>query len=132
MGGDADRGQREHAVGDDRAEHAAGYLGGDVGERVAPADAAEARVGERDDRVEVPAGDWAEHEDDREQAGAVAAAFSNSSQADVVRGERLRRDPRADHERGKEGRAEQLGEQPAAERGRVAGGHRSIVLHRQM
>ena len=98
-------------------------LGGDVGDRVAPADAAEARVGERDDRVEVPAGDRAEHEDDREQAGCRGGGVLEQLQANVVRGERLRRDARADHERGKEGRAEQLGEQPAGERGRVAGGH---------
>ena len=41
----------------------------DVGERVTPADTAEAGVGEQDDRVEMSAGDGAEHEDDREQAG---------------------------------------------------------------
>ena len=78
MGRDADRGQREHAVRNDRAEYAAGDLRGDVGERITPGDAAEAGVGERDDRVEVSAGDRAEHEDDRERPAAVAAAFSNS------------------------------------------------------
>ena len=46
MGGDADRGEGEHAIGHDGAEHAPGYLGGYVGERVAPADAARGRVGE--------------------------------------------------------------------------------------
>ena len=43
-------------------------LDGDVGERVPPADAAEARVDERDDRVEVSARDRPEHEDDHEQS----------------------------------------------------------------
>ena len=66
VGGDADRAQREHDVGDDRAEGAAGDLGWEVGQRVAVADPAEVRVDERDDGVEVPAGDGSEHQDDRE------------------------------------------------------------------
>ena len=65
MRGDADSGQREHAVGGHGAEHAAGNLRGYVGEGVAPADATEGSVGERHDRVEVPTGHWAEHQDDR-------------------------------------------------------------------
>ena len=101
------------------AEHAAGDLGGDVGERVTPADAAEARVGERDDRVEVPAGHRAEHQDDREQPCRRRGGVLEQLQTNVARGERLRRDARADHERGEEGRAEQLGEQTAGKRRRV-------------
>ena len=86
MGGDADRGEREHAVRDDRAEHAAGDLSGDVGERVAPADPAEARVGERDDRVEVPAGHRAEHQDDRVQARRRGGGVLEQLQSNIAWG----------------------------------------------
>ncbi len=89
---DADRGEGEHAVGDDGAEDAAGDLGGQVGERVAPAQAAEAGVGERHDGVEMTAGDGSEHEDDREQAGGRGGGILEQLQADIVRRERLRRD----------------------------------------
>ena len=77
--------EREHDVGDDRAEDAAGDLSGEVGERVAPADPAEARVDERHDWVEVPAGDGAEHEDDREQPGSGRGGVLEQFESDVVR-----------------------------------------------
>ena len=102
MRGDADRGEREHAVRDNSAEDAARYLGRDVGEHVAPADPAEARVGERDDWVEVPARDGAEHQDDRVQPRRRCGRVLEQLEAHIARGERLRRDARADHERGQE------------------------------
>ncbi len=58
---------------------------------------------------------------------AVAAAFSKQLQAHVAGGQRLRRDARADHDRGEERRAEQLGEQAAGERLRVHDA--AILLH---
>jgi len=75
---DADRGQGEHPVGDDRPGDAAGDLGRDVGQRDTPGQSAESGVHERDEGVEMTARDRAEHEDDRGQAAAVAAAFSSS------------------------------------------------------
>jgi ArsR family transcriptional regulator len=51
---------------------------------------------------------------------AVAAAFSNSC-SPTSPGERLRRDPRADHERREEGGSQQLGEQAARKRRTHAG-----------
>jgi hypothetical protein len=59
-------------------EHRAGDLESDIGSCCAAAEPAEGGVGERHDGVEAPAGDRAEHEDDREQARAVAAEFSSS------------------------------------------------------
>ena len=44
---------------------------------------------------------------------AVAAAFSSSSSPVCARRQPLRGDPRADHHRGQEGAAEELGGQPA-------------------
>ena len=79
--------EREHRVGDDRAGDAAGDLGGDVGQRVAPRQAAEVRVDERDDRVEVPAGDRPEHQDDREQARGGRGGVLEQREPGVVRGE---------------------------------------------
>ena len=114
--------EREHGVGDDRAGDAAGDLRGDVGERVAPGQSAEVRVDERDDRVEVPAGDGPEHEDDREQARGGGGGVLEQREAGVVGRELLRGDARADHERGEERGAEELGEQPARERGASCGG----------
>ena len=86
-------------------------LGGEVGERVAAADPAEARVDERHDGVEVPAGDRPEHQDDRVQPGGGRGRVLEQLEPDVVRGELLGGDPGADHERGEERGAEQLGEQ---------------------
>src|SRR5580704_17008463 len=104
MSGDADSRQREHAVRCDSAESTAGYLRGEIGERVAPADAAEARVGERDDWVEVPTGDRTEYEDDRVEPCRCGGRVLEQLEANVIRGERLRRDARADHESSKESR----------------------------
>jgi hypothetical protein len=59
-------------------------LGGEVGEPVAPADPAEVSVDERDDGVEVPAGDVSEHEDDREQPDGGGGGVFEQLEADVV------------------------------------------------
>ena len=111
--------ESEHAVGRDGAEHAAGALRRNVGERVAPGQATERGVGERHDRVEVPARDGSEHEDDREQPRGGGGGVLEQLEAGVARGECLRCDARADHERREERRAQQLGKQAASERRRV-------------
>ena len=86
MGGrDADGREGEHRVGGNRADDAAGHLGRDVGEGVAPAQAAEAGVDQRDDRVEVSAGNRPEHEDEREQTGRSRGRVLQKLQAGVVR-----------------------------------------------
>jgi hypothetical protein len=56
-----------HPVRDDGTRDAPEHLGGYVCERLTPAQAAEARVDEGDDRVEVCARDRPEHQDDREE-----------------------------------------------------------------
>ena len=117
LGRDAHGGDREHAVRGDRAGDAAGDLRRDVGERAPPAQAAEARVDERDDRVEVRAGDRAEHEDDRVEPGGGRRGVLEQLEADVVWREALRGDPGADHDRGEKRRAEELGEQAPPQRG---------------
>ena len=89
--GDADRGELEHGVGDDRSGDAAGDLGRDVGERRPPGEAAERGVDERDDGVEMAAGDGAEHEDDREQAGGGGGGVLEQLESGVVRRELLGR-----------------------------------------
>ena len=66
---DAHRGQGEHQVGEHRPGGAPGHLGGEVGRGIPPGQPAERGIGERHDRVEVAAGDRAEHQDDREQPG---------------------------------------------------------------
>ena len=113
----------EHRVGRHCAGDAAGELGGDVGERVAPGESAEVRVDQRDDRVEVPAGDGAEHEDDREQAGSGGRGVLEQREPGVVGRELARGDAGADHDGREERGAEVLGEQPAGERRAV--GHRA-------
>ena len=52
---------------------------------VAPADTAEGRVGERDDRVEVPAGHRAEHQDDRVEPCCRGGRVLEQLEANVVR-----------------------------------------------
>jgi hypothetical protein len=90
--------------------------GGDVCERVAPTDAAEVGVDERNDRVEVAARDGAKHEDDREQTRGGRGPVFEQLQTYVSRGEMLRSDPGADHHRSEKRRAEELGEQPSRQR----------------
>ena len=65
---------------------------------MAPADAAEARIDERDDRVEVRPRDGAEHQDDREQSGRGGSRVLEQLQPRVPRGELLRCYSRADHD----------------------------------
>ena len=117
VGRDADRREGEHRVRGDRSGDAAGHLGRDVGEGVAPAQAAEAGVDERDDRVEVGAGDRPEHEDDREEAGRGRGGVLEQLQADVAGRELGGGDARPDHGGGEKRRAEELGEQAARQRG---------------
>ena len=69
LGGDSHRRQGEHQVRSHRAADAAGYLGGQVGRGVAPAQPAECRIDERHDRVEMAARHRPEHQDDGEQPG---------------------------------------------------------------
>ena len=123
VGRDADRREREHRVGGDGAGDAAGDLGGDVGEGVAPAQAAEAGVDQRDDRVEVGPRDRAEDEDEREEAGGRRRCVLEQLQPDVAGRELRRGDPRADHGRGEERRAEELGEEAPGEGTAFIGGH---------
>ena len=82
---------------------------------MAPAQAAEGGVDERDHRVEVGAGDRAEHEDEGEEAGGCRRRVLEQLQSDVSRGELRRGDPRADHRGGQECRAEELGEEATGE-----------------
>jgi hypothetical protein len=107
---DADRGLGEHDVGSDGADHAADDLGSRVVAGVAPGDAAEARVDQRDDRVEVRARDGPEHEDDREQARGGGSGVLQQLEADVAGRELLGRDARADDDRRQERRPEKLGQ----------------------
>ena len=114
---DADRRQREHPVGDDGTRDAAEHLGGYVGERVAPAQAAEARVDQGDHRVEMTARHRREHQDDREQARCRGHRVLEQLEARVPRRELLGGDPGSDHDRRQESRAEELGEQASGEGG---------------
>lgn len=83
--------------------------------RVAPSDPAEMRVDKGDDRVEVPARDRSEHEDDREQASRSRGGVFEQLQADVSRRELLSSDPRPDHQGSEERRAQQLRKQAPSE-----------------
>ena len=83
----------------------------DVRGRVAPAQAAESRVDQRDHRIEVPAGHRPEHEDDREQPGRSRRRVLEQLQPGVARRELLGGDPGADHHGCQERRAEELGDQ---------------------
>ncbi len=125
-GRDADRGEVEHRVGDDGAGDAARHLDGDVGERVAPAQAAEAGVHQGDDRVEVGAGDRPEDEDEGGEPGRRGGGVLEQLQPDVPGRELRRRDPRADHGGGEEGGAEELGKQASGQR---CGGHALHPTH---
>ena len=64
-----DRGQREHEVGEDRTADSADDLRGDVDGEGAALEAAERRVGEAHDRVEMGARHRSDREDDRDQPG---------------------------------------------------------------
>ena len=66
---DRDGGEAEHGVGDDSTGDAARHLGRDVGQEVPPPQPTERRVDQGDNRVEVSARDWPEHEDEGEKAG---------------------------------------------------------------
>jgi hypothetical protein len=68
-------------------------------------------VDQRDDRVEVRSGDRAEHEDEGEEPGRRRRRVLEQLQAGVAGRERGGGDPRADHRRGEEGGAEELGKQ---------------------
>jgi hypothetical protein len=124
LGRDADRRQSKHGVGEDGAGDAAGDLRGHVGQDIAATQPSEDRVGDGHRRVEVPAGDRAEHEDDRVEARRGRRGILEQLQAHVVGGEPLGRDARTDHERGQQRRAEELRQETAGERG---AGHRRAV-----
>ena len=112
--------QREHHVRRDRARHASDDLRRDVCECVAPPQAPEAGVDERDDGIEVRAGNRAEHEDEREEANRGRRSVLEQLQADVIWRQFRGGDPRADHRGREEGRTEKLGEETPSERS----GHR--------
>ena len=116
--GDTDRRLGEHQVRQDRADDAAGHLRGQVGRGVAPAQPAERRIRERHHRVEMGAGHRPEHQDDGEQPRRRRRRVLQQLQARGARGQALRGDPRADHDRGQEAAAEELGSQPAPQRDR--------------
>jgi len=59
----------EHQVREDRARHTAAHLGGEIGGRVPPRQAAEGRVDGGHDRVEVSTRHRPDHQDDRVKAG---------------------------------------------------------------
>ena len=82
---------------------------------MAPAQSAEGGVDQRDDRVEVSAGDRAEDEDEGEEARGRRGRVLEELQAGVAGRELRRGDPRADHRGGQESRAEELGEEAAGE-----------------
>ena len=121
LGGDADRGQGEHQVRDHRAADAPGHLHRQVGGGVAPGQPAERGVDERHHRVEVAARHRAEHQDDREQPGRGRRRVLQQLQPGLTRRQALRGDARADHHRGQERAAQQLGHQPPPQQGRCTG-----------
>ena len=94
LGRDADRGLGEHEVGDHRAADAAGHLGRQVGDGVAPGQPTEGRVDEGDDRVEMRAGNRTEHQDDGEQPGGGRRRVLEQLEADVAGRQLLGGDPR--------------------------------------
>ena len=81
---DADGAQPEHRVGNDRAEAAARHLRRDIRGSVTPGQAPETGVDERDDRVEMCAGDGPEHQDDREQSDGRDGGVLEQFKADIV------------------------------------------------
>jgi hypothetical protein len=116
--GDTDRRLGEHQVGRHGTRDAASHLGGQVGRRFTPPQPAERRICERDDRIEMSAGDGAEHQDDGEQPGRRRRRTLQQLQARGAGGQVLRGDTRADHDRGQEAAAEELGSQLAPQRDR--------------
>jgi hypothetical protein len=74
----AHRGQAEHQVRGDRAEHAAGQLGGQVDGQLPRRHPTEDPVGQGDHRVEVRPGDRAEAKMRATRPAPVTTAFSNS------------------------------------------------------
>ena len=96
--------------------NAAAHLGRQVGDGVTPAQAAEGRIDERHDRVEVAARDGTEHQDDGEEPGCGGGRVLEELQPGVPGGELLRSDSRADDDRRQEGAAQELCAQSAPER----------------
>jgi hypothetical protein len=88
-------------------------LRGQVRRGVPPGQAAERGVGEGDHRVEVAAGDRAEHQNDREQPSCGRRRVLHQLQAGLAGREPLGRDAGPDHYRGEERAAQELGQQPA-------------------
>ncbi len=105
----AHRGQGEHQVGGNRAGNASDNLGGQVGRRVTPGHAAEGCIDERHDWVEMTARDGAEHQDDREQPGCGGGGVLQQLEAGIAGRQALGGDARADHQRGQESAAQELG-----------------------
>ena len=102
VGGDVDRGELEHHVGDHRSDARADHLRDHVHARVARAHPAEQTVGHGDDRVEVRARHRPEREDQRHEARAGGDRVLEELQPDVVGGEALRGDAGPDDDRDEE------------------------------
>jgi hypothetical protein len=105
---DGHRGQREHQVRQHRPGGAPGHLRRKVGRGVPPGHPAEEGIDERHHRVEVAAGNRAEHQNDREQPGRRRRRVFQQLQPGLARRQPLRGDPGSDHHRGQERTAEKL------------------------
>ncbi len=95
------------------APAAPGHLRREIRRGVAPAQPAEGGAHEGHHRVEVAAGDRAEHQDDREQPGRGRRRVLQQLQPGLARRQPLRGDARADHHSGQGRAAQELGGQPA-------------------
>jgi len=113
--------QLEHQMRDPDAEHGAGDLRRRVDAGRRPFDAAAQGEGERHRRIEMRAGQRAEHEDEHAQHGAGRQGVAQQGERAVTAGEALRHDAGADHRGEQECRAQKLRDRPLRRRARHVG-----------
>jgi hypothetical protein len=110
-----DGGQLEHEVREHRADAAADGLGDDVQAGVSGGHGAEESVDERDDRVEVGAGDRAEDEDQADERAGRGGGVLQELETHVVGGQAAGHDSRADDGDDQQRGAERLGGEAAGQ-----------------
>jgi hypothetical protein len=115
MRGQGDGVEVEHHVRDHRTPGGADDLSDDIRERVGCRHAAEEPICQRDNGVEVRTRHRAEGEDQGDQRAGGGSGALEQLQADVVRGEPLGEDPRADHDCGQQRGTDTFRGHPAGE-----------------
>lgn len=84
LGGQVDRVELEHHIGDHRADASSGSLGHRVQHRITGGDGSEQAIDERDGRVEMRARDCAEHEGQPDEGAGCRCCVLEQLQTEVV------------------------------------------------